>query len=546
MVSDLTKHTTVAKRYTLAALMAAGTPIPAISYARVSSEKQLHGEGLKRQGKGTHAWIAKHPEYGIRLDIEATDRARSAWKGDHIARKDAALGKLLAMVESGELRPPLMLIVEALDRFSRENKWQANSRLSGLVSKGVIVATTQDDKLYDLDSGIGDIIMSVVILAKANQESEDKSFRVSETKAIRAQEAMTTKNVLHQNVMGWLSVPDAVSPSNRATRRYEVKAECAKTVLLMYQMALDHGAAYITSWLIANREAFGRSGQWNIRYVKNILASRAPLGHLQTKQGLIEDTLPRIIDDDLWLRVQAARKKREGQGGQKLGGTANLLAGIGRCGTCTGRLRINRHGRTGHTYYECERHAVFKTCDNRNRYRMDLIEAALLHRFGMGWLECEPIAGMTPTDLPSLEAELAKLQAREKRLGKRLQELDNDDMFDTIVAQLRELRNKVHDAATRLNVARQTVAVAAAPVRIRDMTDRSALHTVLRQRISSACFGNDHTVELRAGSQILTVVARKNGPPPALAIEATVHKPATLIRLNARVDIKWKATRTAA
>ena len=44
-------------------LLASSAIIPAISYARVSSEKQLRGEGLRRQRQGTLDWIAKHPEF---------------------------------------------------------------------------------------------------------------------------------------------------------------------------------------------------------------------------------------------------------------------------------------------------------------------------------------------------------------------------------------------------------------------------------------------------------------------------------------------------
>ena len=139
------------KPLTLSQLLKSGTIIPAISYARVSSEKQLSGEGLRRQAKGTYAWIAKHPEYRIRLDLELSDAARSAWKGDHVLKDDAALGKLLKMVESGELRPPLMIIVKSLDRLSRENEWTAQERLAGLVRRGIFVATTRDDKIYSLE-----------------------------------------------------------------------------------------------------------------------------------------------------------------------------------------------------------------------------------------------------------------------------------------------------------------------------------------------------------------------------------------------------------
>ena len=70
-----------------------GVPIvPGISYARISSEKQVAGEGLARQLQAAHEWIAKHP-VNVRLDLTLTDTARSAYKGEHLA--DGEFGKLL-------------------------------------------------------------------------------------------------------------------------------------------------------------------------------------------------------------------------------------------------------------------------------------------------------------------------------------------------------------------------------------------------------------------------------------------------------------------
>ena len=300
----------------------------------MSSERQLWGEGMRRQLNGTREWIEKHPELRIRLDLELSDAARSAWKGDHVTKDDAALGKLLRMVENGELRPPLMVIVEALDRLSRQNPWQAQSQLAGLVSRGIIVATTQDDRIYSLDSGIGDVILSVVTMSRAHEESESKSQRVRQTKAMRVLQAMETKQVLHQNVPHWLVVPEAVSTSNRLTRRvYEVKRH-AETVRVIYDMALYHGATYITSWLIRNRQPFGRSGRWNTWYVRKILTSRATIGHLETKSGIIENIFPSVVPEELWLRVQVTMEARRGHGGAKMSSFINVLAGFCRCADC--------------------------------------------------------------------------------------------------------------------------------------------------------------------------------------------------------------------
>lgn len=490
-------------------------PIPGISYARVSSDKQLSGEGLGRQLKGTTDWIAAHPHYPIRLDLTLTDEARSAWKGDHLAG-DGALGKLLEMVRAGTINRGTVLLVEALDRLSRQDVWKATHQLTGLVTAGITVITTRDNKIYSSDprfadkqSAIGDLIMSVVIMANAHVESENKSFRIAETKALRAIEAQRTKNVLHQNTPGWLRVADSATATNRETRKYELNQHHAETVRTIFTMALDHGAAYITRWLIDEKKnPFGRSGRWNIRYVKNILESRAPLGHLETKHALIENVLPRVIDDDLWWRVQAARKERAGKGGAKLGGKINLLAGIGRCAECGGNMRINQHSKTRHCYYECTNHAVLRTCKNPCRYRVDVIEAALLA--DLGWLTITGGKAASAPDLAALASNVETLKAREGRLAARLKALDDDDMFDVIMAQLRELRREVSDAITALNVARQDSAVAVAPVQIGALADRDKLATALRQLVKAAHFGADNEVcILSRGGVLLIITARQ-------------------------------------
>ena len=98
---------------TLSHLVRSRAIIPAISYARVSSEKQLRGEGLRRQRKGTFGVDCPASRTAYPARREKTDEARSAWKGDHVLKNDAALGKLLGMVKSTNLQPPLLIIVEA-------------------------------------------------------------------------------------------------------------------------------------------------------------------------------------------------------------------------------------------------------------------------------------------------------------------------------------------------------------------------------------------------------------------------------------------------
>jgi DNA invertase Pin-like site-specific DNA recombinase len=501
----------MAQHQSLAHLKANGATIPTIIYGRVSSEPQLFG--LTRQSKAIKDWIDRHPELNLRIDAELEDRARSAWKGDNATKDDAALASILKQVESGELQPPLMLIMEALDRFSREDKWTANHRLSGLISKGIFVATTADDKIYTRDSDIGTLIMSIVLLDAAHAHSQSTSDRVSKTKMAHVQSSMVSKALIHGNVPAWCEPPPKISETNRLTRKAPVIERHGETILQMYQMALHHGSDWITRKLIADGvEPFGRSGKWSLRSVKKILRSRAVIGHLESKHGIIENIYDRIpgLSDELWLAAQAAQDRRRdaGAGTPFKSQRVNLLAGIGQCAFCGGKMRVTAPN--GHRYYGCFNHAMKGkvTCENTHRYRQDVLETAMLDTFGLGWLEHRAKA-KSVANIPALEANLEKLRDREKRLAGRLQELDNDEMADLVLTQLRELRGKVSDAATRLMAARQQNAIVKAPVKITDMADRAAIATVLKQQLIAVTFGADHHVSMiTAAGYCLTVIAR--------------------------------------
>ena len=398
-----------------------------------------------------------------------------------------------------------------MDRLSRENPWIAHGRLSNLVGRGVFVATVADDRIYHLGSDMSDLIISVVLCCAANKSSEDASYRIHRAKLAHVQESMITKALIHANVKGWLAPPEKISNTNRLTRKAPLIERHGETVLQMYQWGLHHGSAWITKKLIADGvEPFGRTGKWSVKSVKKILRSRAVLGHLESKHGIIEGAYERIpgLTDELWLQVQAAQDRRRDAGSAApfQSKRVNLLAGIGQCARCQGKIRLTEHGTR--SYYACHAHVVLGTCDNRCRYRQDLIEVAMLHQFGLGWLESRPWRKALP-DAKTLETQLVKLRDREKRLATKLQELDDDELFDVVMGQLRDLRGKVSDTATRLQAARQQAAIQQQSLRIKDVTDRAAIANVLKQQLVSTTFGDDHHVSLTTASgYVLMVIAR--------------------------------------
>jgi DNA invertase Pin-like site-specific DNA recombinase len=111
----------------------------AFSYIRFSTPEQARGDSLRRQLEAAKDWCAQR---GLVLDDTLRDLGRSAYKGGHA--QFGALRDFLALVESGEVERGSYLIVESLDRLSREAVLDALPRLLDLIAAGITVVTRAD------------------------------------------------------------------------------------------------------------------------------------------------------------------------------------------------------------------------------------------------------------------------------------------------------------------------------------------------------------------------------------------------------------------
>ena len=111
----------------------------AYSYLRYSSPQQGDGDSVRRQTAAAAAWCKRHPNVRLDLDKRMEDRGYSASDGSHIEK--GALGQFLAAVAAGDITPGSILIVENLDRLSREDPWDAIPMLCKLVNAGITVVT---------------------------------------------------------------------------------------------------------------------------------------------------------------------------------------------------------------------------------------------------------------------------------------------------------------------------------------------------------------------------------------------------------------------
>src|SRR5690349_18172343 len=116
----------------------------AYSYVRFSTLTQLQGDSLRRQTKRSDEFAMKH---GLTIVKNYHDLGVSGFRGKN--RHKGQLRAFLDAVEDGRIKRGSWLLVESLDRLSRDRVGEALPRFLDILKAGIIVATIQDDRIYD-------------------------------------------------------------------------------------------------------------------------------------------------------------------------------------------------------------------------------------------------------------------------------------------------------------------------------------------------------------------------------------------------------------
>src|SRR5690606_28924505 len=130
----------------------------------------------RRQTQLAQQYAAAH---GLELDDQLTfqDLGVSAFRGANV--ETGQLGAFLEAVRQKIVAPGSYLLVESLDRVSRRSARKAVRVLEEIVEAGVTVVTLNDGKRYTEESLDGlDFLIAIIILIRANEESETKSKRL--------------------------------------------------------------------------------------------------------------------------------------------------------------------------------------------------------------------------------------------------------------------------------------------------------------------------------------------------------------------------------
>lgn len=357
----------------------------AYSYIRFSSPEQAKGDSYRRQHNKALEWCKLHEvELAVTREYTFFDKGRSALKGQHL--DDAGqLKRFLDLVESGAIVRGSYLLVENLDRLSREKLNKALPRFMDILNSGIKIVTLQDGYVYDENFDEKDLIISIVIMGRAHNESATKVDRLSEVWAEKKALARTERKPLGSACPAWLKlVGEAYQPID----------ERVETILLIFNLAIQGYGQGVIPRMLNERgiPVFGSRNRnhaqaWGNSSVAKLLGNRALLGFYQPTTIIngvrvpdgepVRDYFPPVVTEDLFYRAQAVRAERKVHKTGNQSAKFNVLQGIVKCSKCGDAMHLVNKGRApkGATYIQC--HSKRKgVCDNRY-VRVERAELAL-------------------------------------------------------------------------------------------------------------------------------------------------------------------------
>lgn len=417
-------------------------PIKAYSYIRFSTPKQAQGDSYRRQLQQAMDYCTEH---NLQLDDKTIDDfGTSAFRGANMS--EGALGRFVDAVKHGEIEQGSYLLVESVDRLSRQAVEEALEQFLAIVRAGIVIVTLSDKQVFRRGQvDFTKLIVSIVYMARANDESEMKSRRSRAAWSNgREQARKNNKVIANSRLPSWLTrdgeqifpIPERVAIVNE-----------------MFEMAKS-GCGYeqiAKAFLERGYKTFGKEADWRPAGIQAVIKSQAVIGvfqpHVIENGERVPDGepilgyYPTIVSPALFEEVQHLVGTRSKHSGSYRKGTySNLFSGVLRC-QCGELLRYHNKGKAGNprNYLVCPKQNI--TGCNLPNMLYDKVEPQLLQAVSLLSVVMGKRRASTEKTL-ALKDELAvlknKLEMEIKKRNKAAQsilELDDDAVFRELYTQ---------------------------------------------------------------------------------------------------------------
>jgi len=438
----------------------------AYSYLRFSRPEQALGDSLRRQLEGARDYADEH---GLELDDSLRDEGISAFKSKN--RDDnTALDSFLNSVKAGLVPKGSFLLVESLDRLSRDQVPIALRLFLNILEYGITIVTLADKHEYSnasISAAPTDLILSISVMMRAHEESAMKSGRLKKTWAKKRAEAEVSGKAMTRICPGWIE---------KRGDRYVLIDERANLVRRIFRMSTGGmGTRSIAKTFNSERRPTWGVGKkkgriWYDSYIKKILENPATYGEF-TPRGTraggseinastpIRGYYPAAIDFKTFQRARAMLEARAGSSVRSTAGKhRNVLSGLLKCEVCGGGMHyIDKGKRGGLPYLQCGSSLLHGGCDHNDKHPYATLETAMI-------MKCSATVREEENDrLVNVKACASTLADVQRRLENVVNGIESYGMSDTLGRRLKSLERemvlaenemaKANKAANRADVA---------------------------------------------------------------------------------------------
>lgn len=399
-----------------------------LSYIRFSSARQASGDSFRRQTNAARDWCARR---GWTLDdnLSYQDLGVSGFNQDNSSK--GALSALLDRVDKGEIPKGTYLLVENLDRLTRAELPDAVNLLLKIVTAGLICVTLHDDKEWTAESMANpfEFMSGVMSLFRGHDESQTKSRRIRD---IHIEARKKRDRSIFGRAPGWLKRNEDGTSWEPIPEKVAIVRKVFELVAAGYGGHAIAKLANTEKWTVPSLGSEISKGTWHTTFASKLVRNRAVLGELEfhLKLGgrshatgdVVADWYPRILDDELFFRANAAIDARRGKPMRRDSSYRNLFQGVAFCGHCGASMA--RKIKTGpknspfYAQYVCaDRNRGVTKCPNMNAKEFENQFIPQLFQVFSSILVTDEQLEPVRNRIAGLEGEITDVKNRRERLA---------------------------------------------------------------------------------------------------------------------------------
>jgi DNA invertase Pin-like site-specific DNA recombinase/chorismate mutase len=352
----------------------------------------------------------------------------SGFNKNNISR--GAMSQFLSAVHEGKIPPGSYLLVENLDRLTRADIQTALNLLLHIVQSGIICVTLQDSKEWTKESlaNLGDLVVSLAMLHRGHDESRVKSERI---KAVHNRAREMKDRSVFGRAPGWLK-------RSQNGKTWEPIPELVAIVKQVFELvAAGYGGVAIAKransegWPLPSLTGRERNSGWHVTFPTKLVRNRAVLGELEfsvfrdgravSTGESVDDWYPRIIDDELFFRANAAIDVRRVKPNRRDTSYRNIFQGVMYCGHCgatlTRKIKNGSKNSPNYALYVCsDRHRGLSNCPNYNSKELEVALIPLLYKYFAEYFADDARLTSLRDEISGLEGKILDLKKSRDRL----------------------------------------------------------------------------------------------------------------------------------